>query len=223
MKIKTSLLAVCALIAAVGFVACAKKITGEAPETTKARKTAIYAAQTYVGLESWSDATEILANGTQTNATAAKTSYQINEKTRQVLDEAVVFVKQGKPKDALDAVDRGLRAVESAETSGVIQFKTAAAQQEFVLILAGVRAAFESIRAAIESTKEPEFAEEARARARAQEPVTAAWWVQLVRLGSTTYSRLFRLSRVTNPDDAWAEAQRVSGTLASKNATRLTN
>lgn len=213
-----SLLALCLLILCA--VGCAKKIAGEAPEVTKARKSAIYSAQAFVSLDAWSDATEIIANGQQLSRDAARASYGANETARKAADQITAFLKAGKPKDALDAIDRVLKQIEEAEASQIYKFKTPAARQEFSLALSGVRLAFESIRAAIENTREPDVSNEKGLLA-AQDQTGAAWWVELVRLGSNTYSRLYRISRFSTAEQGWNEAVTVSGILASKNAARL--
>jgi hypothetical protein len=216
---KKGILLVPTLALCLGFVACAKKIVGEAPEVTKARKAATYTAQSFVGLDSWSDATEILVNGSQLSANGAKASYTANETLRKIADQVADSIQAGKPKDAIGFIERGITEIEKAESNAIFKFKTAAAQQEFLLALAGVRIALESIRAALESTKEPGIPEEKSLMAAQQ--TNAAWWVELVRLGSNTYSRLYRISRFSTAAEGWEEARRVSGFLASKNAARL--
>ncbi len=209
----------CVVLLAFALNACAKKRIGETAEETKARKSAVYTAQAFVGIESWSDATEVLANGKQLSAETAMASYKLNERVRKIADQISGNIQAGKPADALGYIDRGIAEIETAERNGVFTLNNPAAEDRFYSVLAGVKIGLQSIRAVIEATKEPPIPEETK-RALAVKQSNTQWWADLVALGERTAIKLWQLSRYDTAP-AWAAASSTSAALASKNAARL--
>lgn len=215
---KRTLLFLLALTVSIMF-GCVKKRAGESAEQLRARKSAVYVAQSYTALVGWSDATEILARAQQT--TTARASYQINERVRLVVDRVAAAIQAGKPADALGLVERGLVEIEAAETSGVFQINDPAARERFFGVLVGVKLGLTSLRAVLAATREPDAPGEARTALRLQTaPPNAPWWTELIALGERTALRLWRQSRL-DAAVAWRDATSLSGELARKNAERI--
>jgi hypothetical protein len=202
-----------------GGAACAKKRDGETANETRARKSAVYTAQSYTGLVGWSDATEILARAKQLNPQSVKASYALNEKVRLIADQVSSTVQAGKPADAIGFIERGIAEIEAAENNGVFTIKDPAAQERFYNVLAGVKIGLQSLRAVIEATKEPDT--NTMRRGLLADGGNTPWWTELIALGEKTALRLWRQSRLDTAP-AWTEAGQLSAELASKNAARLT-
>lgn len=221
MRILTAFLLTLALLT--GDACKLKPRAGETSTEFKTRQQAVYLAQSVTGLNAWSDAVEILGNGSALEPDARRIQYTINDQVLTGLDIVRERLRNPVTGDGLAKLKGVLLDLREAQRREVVKIKNADTRAQIDTIFEISLFALESLQAVLEESKQPTRADlEAKTEALQSKAKAAIppYLTALIGLARDAGFAALRQSRLTTAD-AWANGESLSGQLHSKNAARL--
>ena len=218
---KKTIITLLLIIPVIAGIACAKKVDGEDPKAAKARKLAVYSAQTVTAFDTLHNVTAVLQDNNAVTGGQAIAVYKFNDTALTSFDVLRSRLESGLPSDSLDRVDAILNDVEKLE-GDLALISDPNARNKFAEAVFTVRFTLNSIRAVIAASKEPSFGEVQRvarqaAATRAGQP---AWWTDVILTIQTGLIRAIDQSRMSAAE-AWADATALSAQVHAKNKARI--
>lgn len=207
------------LLPIVGGIACAKKIDGEDPKAAKARKTAVYSAQTVTAFDTFHNVTAVLQDNGAISADAAISAYKFNDKALTSFDVLRGRLEQGLPDDAIARIEAIISDVEAFERD-LNAISDPNAKAKFAEAIFTIRFTLNSIRAVIEANKEPNPTELRARISRQAAGRRPAWWTDAILAIQNGLIKALEQSRLTAAE-AWTDASALSGQVHAKNKGRI--